>query len=413
MLDSDVTSFKSLSKKKLDLSHLCVWSCQCFSIIPFELHTKAGPHCFEAIFVGYEEARIGWIVHDLKGKVHFSHNIIFNEDTSEFLAWLNHLPSCPVHDCILTVAGRDFDEVIQLKELHHLERAKQALSRVPSELRSHAGASTNGGAVADMGTNGGAMVNVSTDGDAVVDMSTNGGAVVDSSVKAFFGHGISPVDLSILSDTFADFLSFLVSSSFPDDIETMSLDTVETDVILHHCFSVISWNPDSIPLLRLSPWSCNWSMHWSKMHKGRGGTQFCFITILYVFHTCSWQFKYWKAPSQMLCTTGRGKLMPCWKGLTLWGGVGAPGGRGAETVGGGGVEAGEGEEEEIGGGGESLWGSTAGGGMSEGKGEVEGFRGWGGWWGYGEGAKWLKQKSKWLNFSRELLTDKEIDKSKV
>jgi hypothetical protein len=86
MLDSDVTSFKSLSKKKLDLSHLCVWSCQCFSIIPFELHTKAGPHCFEAIFVGYEEARIGWIVHDLKGKVHFSHNIIFNEDTSEFLA---------------------------------------------------------------------------------------------------------------------------------------------------------------------------------------------------------------------------------------------------------------------------------------------------------------------------------------
>ncbi|KAK7460605.1 hypothetical protein VKT23_009325 [Stygiomarasmius scandens] len=33
----------------------------------------------EAIFVGYEEHRIGWRVHDINGKYHFSRDVIFNE----------------------------------------------------------------------------------------------------------------------------------------------------------------------------------------------------------------------------------------------------------------------------------------------------------------------------------------------
>ena len=81
-LPTNITPIEALSNQKPDLSHLRVWGCQCFVTIPPELHTKAGPHRFKAIFVGYEEACIGWTVRDLKGKVHFSRDIIFNEDLS-------------------------------------------------------------------------------------------------------------------------------------------------------------------------------------------------------------------------------------------------------------------------------------------------------------------------------------------
>ncbi len=36
---------------------------------------------FEAIFVHYEDKRIGWWVRDLKGKYHFSRDVEFDEDT--------------------------------------------------------------------------------------------------------------------------------------------------------------------------------------------------------------------------------------------------------------------------------------------------------------------------------------------
>ncbi len=35
----------------------------------------------EGIFVHYEDERIGWWVHDLKGKYHFSRDVKFDEDT--------------------------------------------------------------------------------------------------------------------------------------------------------------------------------------------------------------------------------------------------------------------------------------------------------------------------------------------
>ena len=59
-LPVNITPFKSFTRNKPDLSHLWVWGCQCFVAIPAELRPKAGFKCFEAIFVGYEEARIGW-----------------------------------------------------------------------------------------------------------------------------------------------------------------------------------------------------------------------------------------------------------------------------------------------------------------------------------------------------------------
>jgi hypothetical protein len=133
-LASNITPFEALSMKKPDLSHLRVWGCQCFVTIPTELRTKAGPCRFEAIFMGYEEACVGWMVHDLKGKIHFSCDVIFNKDLSGHLGVPRsitpttppsiNLPTRPIRDCILTAAGRDYNEVIKLKELRCLDCIK-------------------------------------------------------------------------------------------------------------------------------------------------------------------------------------------------------------------------------------------------------------------------------------------------
>ena len=154
-LAPNMTPFKALTIKKPDLSHLRVWECQCFVTIPTELHTKAGPCGFEAIFVGYKEARISWIICNLKGKTHFSRDVIFNEDLSSHLAiprpvtlttpsLSTDLPSQPVCECMLTTAGRDFQEVIQLKELRQLEHAKHVSMKVTGDP------GPNGGAADDL-----------------------------------------------------------------------------------------------------------------------------------------------------------------------------------------------------------------------------------------------------------------------
>ena len=55
-------------------------------MIPLELRVKGGPQRYEAIFVGYEDNRIGWCVCDLAGKYHFSRDIVFNENTPGHLS---------------------------------------------------------------------------------------------------------------------------------------------------------------------------------------------------------------------------------------------------------------------------------------------------------------------------------------
>jgi hypothetical protein len=78
-LPDDTTPHEIMNKTKPDFSHLQVWGCQCFPIIPPELRTKGGPRRFKAKFVGYEENRIGWQIRDLHGKYLFSRDVIFNE----------------------------------------------------------------------------------------------------------------------------------------------------------------------------------------------------------------------------------------------------------------------------------------------------------------------------------------------
>jgi len=78
-LPNNITPYEEMEHIKPNLAHLWVWGCQCFVAIPQELRTKGGPRHFEAIFVGYEENHIGWCVHDLQGKNHFSRNVIFNK----------------------------------------------------------------------------------------------------------------------------------------------------------------------------------------------------------------------------------------------------------------------------------------------------------------------------------------------
>ena len=73
------TPHEVMNRAKPDLSHLRVWGCQCFPAIPPELRTKGGPCRYEAIFVGYEENRVGRRVRDLKGKYHFTRDVVFNE----------------------------------------------------------------------------------------------------------------------------------------------------------------------------------------------------------------------------------------------------------------------------------------------------------------------------------------------
>ena len=85
-LPSGVTAYEEMNRCMPNLSHLRVWGCQCFVAIPPELCTKGGPCRFEAVFVGYEEDRIGWHVRDLQGKYHFSQDIIFNESVPGHLA---------------------------------------------------------------------------------------------------------------------------------------------------------------------------------------------------------------------------------------------------------------------------------------------------------------------------------------
>ena len=85
-LPRQTTPYEVMNKVKPDLSHLRVWGCQCFPLIPPELRTKGGPRRYEAIFVGYEENRIGWRIRDLNGKYHFSRDIVFNESVPGHLS---------------------------------------------------------------------------------------------------------------------------------------------------------------------------------------------------------------------------------------------------------------------------------------------------------------------------------------
>jgi hypothetical protein len=98
-LPVDVTPFESITNgRKPNLSHLRVWGCDCYVAIPSEVRSKAGFKRFRAIFVGYEEHRVGWRVRDLKGKYSFSNDVIFNENLSGRLG-IPRSPSFSFYSC--------------------------------------------------------------------------------------------------------------------------------------------------------------------------------------------------------------------------------------------------------------------------------------------------------------------------
>ena len=130
-LPDNKTPYEVFFGKKLDLSHLRVWGCQCFVALPKELRAKGGPRRFEGIFVGYEEGRVGWRIRDLQGRSHFSRDVVFNELSAGSRAKLprslpppSDVASRPSRQRILDVAG---DHLTEALDFSHSVRASRAV----------------------------------------------------------------------------------------------------------------------------------------------------------------------------------------------------------------------------------------------------------------------------------------------
>ena len=115
------TLYEAFFGLKPDVSHLQVWGYQCFAAIPKELCTKGGSRCFEGIFVGYEEGRVGWRVHDLQGRTHSSRDVIFNESSLDCRTRLPRsmpppadIAAYPLCQRILDIAGDVFAKALDL-----------------------------------------------------------------------------------------------------------------------------------------------------------------------------------------------------------------------------------------------------------------------------------------------------------
>ena len=229
-LSPNTTPFESLTGgRKPDLSHLRVWGCDCYVAIPSETRGKAGPKRFKAIFVGYEEHRVGWRVRDLAGKYSFSNDVVFNENLPARLGVprslapiltdvtispsSRHLRDRPR---IRTTMGQAYDDVLELKRLRNEERQRKRLLLVNDSVH---------GGVADGTSNATGVAVVATDGGAVVVDALYGGVDVDDVLDFAWG----AADLSPSVDAIDSFISFLDSSSFPDQVATDSLLDVEAD----------------------------------------------------------------------------------------------------------------------------------------------------------------------------------------
>ena len=231
-LPSNITPFESLMERKPDLSHLRVWGCDCYVAVPDEIRGKAGPKRFRAIFVGYEEHRLGWRVRDLSGKYSFSNDVVFNENLPARLGVPRPLPSTsllpdnplastsrPLRDRprIRTAVGQAYDDVMEFKRSRREERQRNVLQLKDVE-------------------NGGVTRSATDDGG--VSVAENGGANDHASWGANGGVAHVDVDLSPSLEDIESLISFLDSSSFPHQIDTISLVEIEDDLI--HSFLSMS-----------------------------------------------------------------------------------------------------------------------------------------------------------------------------
>jgi len=92
-LPGHITPHEKMTKEKPDLSMLRIFGCQCFVHQPEEIRGKGAACHFEAIFVGYIENRLGWLVCDLNGKLFFSRDVIFNESVPSHLSPPHNRPA--------------------------------------------------------------------------------------------------------------------------------------------------------------------------------------------------------------------------------------------------------------------------------------------------------------------------------
>ncbi|KAG2018571.1 hypothetical protein CC2G_015308 [Coprinopsis cinerea AmutBmut pab1-1] len=108
-LPENSTPFEALFGSKPDVSHLRVWGCRCFPIIPPELRKKGdGRRLRDCIFVGYGDGTKGYKVMTPTGKVFFSADVIFDEGTMGRLGTKRPLlskdsPTNQLHEAIDTV----------------------------------------------------------------------------------------------------------------------------------------------------------------------------------------------------------------------------------------------------------------------------------------------------------------------
>ena len=252
-LPSNVTPFELIiNTGKPDLSHLRVWGCDCYVAVPDEIRGKAGPKRFRAIFVGYEEHRLGWRVCDLSGKYSFSNDVVFNENISARLGVPRSLPpaisntptissSRPLRDRprTRTAVGQAYDDVLELKRFRREERQHRMMLKLNG---------ANGGA--DGGANGGA--NGGASGSAGVDAVTVGalcGSVdAERSRKDTWDSLPTDRDLSPSLEAIESLISFVDSLSFSDQIATTSL-LDDEDHFIQSLFSF----PNPVALKAFSP----------------------------------------------------------------------------------------------------------------------------------------------------------------
>jgi len=253
-LAANITPFEVITRTKPDVSHLRVWGCQCFVAIPDELRDKAGFKCFEGIFVGYEEHRLGWRIRDLKGKYHFSRDVIFNEDLSGRLGVPHSLPlpilsssdslgspliPRPLRDRVRTTAGRAYDDILKLKDLRRVER--EGKRKLASARGSVGVVPANGGVDNSDGLVKAVDGGVGIDGGVGVDggVDVDGGVGIDGGANLAFA---ASADLSPSAEAIHGILSLQTSSSFPDaiDVGTDSLALMEPEILQAFCLAAIT-----------------------------------------------------------------------------------------------------------------------------------------------------------------------------
>lgn len=94
------------------------------------MRRKFGDKMVEGIFLGYEENRVGWRVHDIHGTYHFSDQVVFNESLSGCLSGpksvcnlstpLDSSPRGPRPQCTVkpTERGKEWQEGIRCRDEH-------------------------------------------------------------------------------------------------------------------------------------------------------------------------------------------------------------------------------------------------------------------------------------------------------